>query len=92
MFIPTKRTEGVSSSDLIVRVLKDYDEYVWRNLAKKYTPEELGISHEYALYVKLKRSYKNLVDRRGKVEAPAKPKTQKVSVGCMKRSRKQKPQ
>ncbi len=76
MFLPTKRTDGVSTSDLIVRVLRGYDEYIWRNLQKKYTPEELGISQEYALYVKLKRSYKNLANKRlvaaqgGKPEPP----------------------
>eukprot|EP01022_Parablepharisma_sp_SALTPOND_P033001 TRINITY_DN88022_c0_g1_i1.p6 TRINITY_DN88022_c0_g1~~TRINITY_DN88022_c0_g1_i1.p6 ORF type:complete len:137 (-),score=15.57 TRINITY_DN88022_c0_g1_i1:994-1404(-) len=84
MFIPMKRTEGVSSTKMIVRVLKDYDDYVWRNLMKKYTPEELGISHEYALYVKLKRSYQNLVEKRMAGQAKEaseepKPKTQKVS-------------
>ena len=81
MFMPTKRTEGVSSSDLIVRVLKDYDEYVWRNLTKKYTPEELGVSKEYAMYLKLKRSYKNLVEKRmaGQAKAvPVKEESQKV--------------
>ena len=84
MFIPTKRTEGISSSDLIVRILKDYDEYVWRNLQKKYTNEQLGISYEYALYVKLKRSYKQLLESKINNRGPAlsadvQPKTAKVS-------------
>ena len=67
MFIPTKRTEGVSTSDLIVRVLKDYDEYIWRNLQKKYTPEALGISEHYAMYIKLKKLYS---DTKSKKEIP----------------------
>lgn len=60
MFIPTKRTEGISSSDLIVRVLRDYDDYIWRNLKKNYKPEELGISEEYAIWLKMRKTYKNL--------------------------------
>ncbi|GFH07022.1 choline-phosphate cytidylyltransferase, partial [Haematococcus lacustris] len=43
-FRATQRTEGISTSDLILRVLKDYNSYVLRNLQRGYTRKQLGIS------------------------------------------------
>ncbi|XP_043693962.1 choline-phosphate cytidylyltransferase 2-like isoform X1 [Telopea speciosissima] len=44
-FKETKRTEGISTSDLIMRILKDYNQYIMRNLARGYTRKDLGVSY-----------------------------------------------
>nr|ACU17963.1 unknown [Glycine max] len=54
-FKETRRTDGISTSDIIMRIIKDYNQYVMRNLDRGYTRKELGVS-----YVKEKRLRMNM--------------------------------
>ncbi|XP_072994171.1 choline-phosphate cytidylyltransferase 2-like isoform X1 [Typha latifolia] len=44
-FKETKRTDGISTSDIIMMILKDYNEFVMRNLTRGYTRKDLGVSY-----------------------------------------------
>lgn len=43
-FLATRRTEGISTTDIIYRILKDYDLYVQRSVRKGAKMEDINIS------------------------------------------------
>ena len=63
-FLATKRTEGISTSDIIYRVLKHYDEYIERSIKKGAKKEDINISLEKYREVKIKLFWKNVDKRR----------------------------
>ncbi|GFY97868.1 phosphorylcholine cytidylyltransferase [Actinidia rufa] len=73
-FKETKRTDGISTSDIIMRIVKDYNQYVMRNLDRGYTRKDLGVS-----YVKEKRLRVNM--RLKKLQEKVKEQQEKVCLG-----------
>ncbi|EIJ88802.1 choline-phosphate cytidylyltransferase [Nematocida parisii] len=44
IFVETKRTEGISTSQLITRILREYEIFLKRNIVRGVTSKELNIS------------------------------------------------
>ena len=54
-FRTTRRTKGISTSDIITRILKNYNTYVLRNLQRGITAKELGLTIIKETEIKFKK-------------------------------------
>lgn len=42
-FVTSQRTPGISTSDIIARIVKDYDVYLKRNFDRGYTAKDMNV-------------------------------------------------
>ncbi|XP_038050659.1 choline-phosphate cytidylyltransferase A-like [Patiria miniata] len=77
-FIATNRTEGISTSDIIARLVRDYDMYVRRNLSRGYTAKEMNVSFIKETSLSLQDRVDKVKKKVNRVETKSKEFVQKV--------------
>ncbi|KAL5730731.1 choline-phosphate cytidylyltransferase [Ranunculus cassubicifolius] len=78
-FKETQRTEGISTSDIIMRMLKDYNQYVMRNLERGYSRKDLGVSYVKEKRLRVNMGLKKLRDKAKEQQEKVGEKIQTVS-------------
>ena len=66
-FLPTQRTEGISTTDVIARIIKDYDVYIRRNLKRGYSAKDLNVSYVKEKQLKLQEKVEDYKGRAGHI-------------------------
>ncbi|EGC31017.1 hypothetical protein DICPUDRAFT_99357 [Dictyostelium purpureum] len=59
-FKTIKRTDGISTSDIILRIVKDYDSYVMRNLSRGYTGKQMNVGLIKETSLQLEEKYNQI--------------------------------
>lgn len=63
-FLSTTRTDGISTTDIIFRILRDYDLYVERSVKKGAKQTDINISKYKYLAVKINLTFKKMKQRK----------------------------
>lgn len=64
MFLETQRTEGISTSDIIVEIVKGYDDFVRRNLARGYSKKDLNVGMSWEVRSRFHDAEKDMKEKR----------------------------
>ncbi|KAH9584641.1 Choline-phosphate cytidylyltransferase A [Schistosoma haematobium] len=63
MFLVTQRTEGISTTDVIGRIVRDYDVYLRRNIRRGLSRKDLNISYMKEKSIQLQDNLENMMKR-----------------------------
>ncbi|KAI5181166.1 choline-phosphate cytidylyltransferase [Nematocida sp. AWRm80] len=62
IFVPTLRADGISTSELITRIIRSYDKYLKRNILRGVSNQELNISRFTEKKIKIQDTVEKNID------------------------------